>query len=153
MGKDLKSGNPVIEVAHRVIAECDADMGDIISNLKLQKMLYYLQGYFIAVFDKKLFQEPIVAWQYGPVVETAYHHFKKFEKGAIVLTGNEKKVNLNKIETRLFNDVMKEYGQYSAIKLMEMTHEEPPWKKAFNKKAGMEITYDSLKAYFKTQIE
>ena len=148
------SGNSVIEVAHRVISECNAEQGEIISNLKLQKMLYYLQGFFIAVFDKKLFKEPIVAWQYGPVVVDAYHHFKTFENGAILLKGGEKKIKLSEKEYALFKAVMEEYGQFSAIKLMNMTHEEPPWKQTYSEKSpGKEITYERLKKYFKTQIE
>jgi uncharacterized phage-associated protein len=149
----MEKGNSVIEVANRVVAECDEERGEIISNLKLQKMLYYLQGFFIAVFDKKLFEEPIVAWPYGPVVEAAYHYFKKFENGAISLAGNEKMTDLYGDEYNLFKNVMEEYGQYSAIKLMQMTHEEPPWSKAFNESPGSEITYGSMKEYFKTQIE
>jgi uncharacterized phage-associated protein len=149
----LLPDNSVIVVAHKIIAECDAELGEIISNLKLQKMLYYLQGFFIAAFDKKLFEEPIVAWQYGPVVEVAYHHFKTFEKGAIRLEGNEKMVNFSDKEYNLFKAVMEEYGQFSAIKLMEMTHEEPPWKETFEECPGKEITYERLKEYFKTQIE
>jgi len=146
-------GNTSIIVANRIVAECDADQGEIISNLKLQKMLYYMQGFFIAMFDKKLFEEPILAWTYGPVVEKAYHHFKEFGNGAIILKGNEEMVNLDKNEFDLFKNVMDEYGQFSAIKLMQMTHEEPPWKEAWNKSPKSEITYNSLRRYFLTQIE
>jgi uncharacterized phage-associated protein len=149
----MERGYSVIEVANSVVAECDAERGEIISNLKLQKMLYYLQGFFIAIFDKKLFNEPIVAWTYGPVVVVAYRHFKKFGKGAIQLKRNEKKIILFGKEYNLFKNVMKEYGQFSAIKLMEMTHEEPPWKATFNECPRKEITYNRLKEYFKTQIE
>jgi len=142
----------VIDVAHKVIYACDAERGDIISNLKLQKMLYYLQGFFIAVFDRKLFKEPIEAWQYGPVVRNAYFHFKEFGSGAITLKGDETIIDLPSLESKLFNDVMSEYGQFSAVKLMHMTHEELPWKKTFDEKPEGEITYDLLKDYFKTQI-
>jgi uncharacterized phage-associated protein len=114
-----------------------------------------LQGYFIAVFDKKLFEEPIVTWQYGPVVVQAYEYFSKFKDRAIVLSGKSKKVSLEGQELALFNEIMKEYGQYSAIKLMNMTHEELPWKKTFNEGmgAGKEIPYELLKNYFKNQIK
>jgi len=105
------------------------------------------------MFDKKLFEEPILAWAYGPVVESAYHHFKKFENGAITLNGEEKMVKLANREYNVFKNVMDEYGQFSAIKLMKMTHEEPPWKETFNKRPNSEITYNSLKRYFLTQIE
>lgn len=47
---------------------------------------------------------------------------------------------------------MEEYGQFSAVKLMNMTHDELPWKKTFHKNPQGEITYDLLREYFKTQI-
>lgn len=143
---------PVIDIANKVIANTDISQGDTISNLKLQKMLYYLQGFFIAAFDKKLFEESIEAWQYGPVVREAYFHFKDFGPSAIVLKGDENIIDLPKAENELFQEVMLEYGQFSAIKLMNMTHEELPWKKTFNENPQGEISYELLKEYFKTQI-
>lgn len=142
----------VIDIANKVIANTDISHGETISNLKLQKMLYYLQGFFIAAFDKKLFDEPIEAWQYGPVVRDAYFYFKESGHGAISLKGDEKMIDLPQNENELFQEVMEEYGQFSAIKLMNMTHEELPWKKTFNENPQGEITYELLKEYFKTQI-
>jgi len=59
----------------------------------------------------------------------------------------------NNKEYNVFKNVMDEYGQFSAIKLMSMTHEEPPWKEAFNRRPNSEITYNSLKRFFLTRIE
>ncbi|HHT9079557.1 DUF4065 domain-containing protein [Flavobacterium psychrophilum] len=143
---------PIIDIANKVIASTDIAQGETISNLKLQKMLYYLQGFFIAVFDKKLFDESIEAWQYGPVVRESYFHFKNFGSSSISLKGDENIIDLTQSETELFNEVLEEYGQFSAIKLMNMTHEELPWKKTFYKNPQGEITYNLLKEYFKTQI-
>ncbi len=84
----------VVDIANKIIANTDIHQGETISNLKLQKMLYYMQGFFIAVFDKKLFEEPIEAWQYGPVVRAVYFHFKEFGPAAIMLNGEEKIINL-----------------------------------------------------------
>lgn len=143
---------PIIDIANKIIANTDINQGETISNLKLQKMLYYLQGFFIAVFDKKLFEEPIEAWQYGPVVRDAYFHFKEFGPASISLKGDEKIIDLTHNEDELFREVMEEYGQFSAIKLMNMTHEELPWKKTFSENPQGEISYELLKEYFKTQI-
>ena len=142
----------VIEIANKIVANTDATQGETISNLKLQKLLYYMQGFFIAVFDKPLFAEPIEAWQYGPVVRKAYFHFKDFGNAAIVLPEEAKITTLSNQEEILFNDVMNEYGQFSAIKLMNMTHDELPWKITFQENPQGEIKYDLLKGYFKTQI-
>ena len=143
---------PVLNIANKIIACSDASQGEIISNLKLQKLLYYMQGFFIAVFDKKLFENEIEAWQYGPVVREMYEHFKEFGSGAITLAEDAEISNLSQEDNQLFDDVMEEYGQFSAVKLMNMTHEELPWKKVFNENPQGEISYDLLKEYFKTQI-
>lgn len=143
----------VIDIANKVLASTDLNQGETISNLKLQKILYYLQGFFIAVFDKKLFDEKIEAWQYGPVVPEAYFHFKELGQAALMLNGDESIINLSDAEEKLFEEVMEEYGQFSAIKLMKMTHAEPPWRKTFYDKPQSEISYELLKDYFSTQIE
>jgi uncharacterized phage-associated protein len=143
---------PVIEIANKIVVNTDSSQGETISNLKLQKLLYYMQGFFIAVFDKKLFEDPIEAWQYGPVVRSAYLHFKDFGSNSISLPVETEVINMSSEEELLFNEVMEEYGQFSAIKLMNMTHDELPWKKTFHKNPQGEITYDLLREYFKTQI-
>jgi uncharacterized phage-associated protein len=142
---------PIIEIARKVIASTDVERGDTISNLKLQKLLYYLQGFFIAIYDRKLFDEEIIAWQYGPVVQEAYYYFKDFGNKAIEID-TDRTIDLDSKEIELFNEVLEEYGQYSAVKLMHMTHEESPWKIAFNKGPNSIISYELLKDYFKTQV-
>ena len=111
-----------------------------------------MQGFFIAVFDEKLFDNEIEAWQYGPVVREVYNHFKDFGAGAITLKEDDKIVELPEEKNELFKEVMNEYGQFSAIKLMNMTHSELPWKKIFHENPQGEIPYELLKEYFKTQI-
>ena len=53
--------------------EVQTEDGDYISNLKLQKLLYYSQGCFLALRDEPLFDSPIEAWTYGPVVPEVYN--------------------------------------------------------------------------------
>jgi uncharacterized phage-associated protein len=142
----------IIDISNKIIASTDVAQGETISNLKLQKLLYYLQGFFIAVYDRKLFVEPIEAWQYGPVVRDAYLHFKHFGSASISLSDEVVVIDLPTNESELFDEVLNEYGQFSAIKLMNMTHEELPWKKTFNENPQGEITYGLLKEYFKTQL-
>jgi uncharacterized phage-associated protein len=142
----------VIDIANKIFTNTDMSQGETISNLKLQKLLYYLQGFFIAVYDKPLYKESIEAWQYGPVVREAYFHFKDFGPGSIMLKGDEEIIEFDKNENELFNEVLEEYGQFSAIKLMNMTHDELPWKKTFTENPQGEISHDILKEYFKTQI-
>lgn len=142
----------VLHIANRIILNTDTEHGELISNLKLQKLLYYMQGYFIAIFDRKLFENDIEAWQYGPVVSETYNHFKGFGRASITLEAGAETANLNAEEQKLFDEVLSEYTQYSAIKLMNMTHEESPWMSAFNSNPKGLITKKLLSDYFKTMI-
>ena len=60
-----------IELSKNIIAYA-AMNGYQVTNLKLQKTLYYVQGYYLARFGKPLFADEIVNWAYGPVVPEAY---------------------------------------------------------------------------------
>lgn len=52
------------------------DAGDAISNMKLQKLLYYAQGFALALLDKPLFDEDFEAWAHGPVLRCIYNKYK-----------------------------------------------------------------------------
>lgn len=136
------------EIANKIISKTDLEHGDTISNLKLQKMLYYQQGFHLAYFGTPLFDEDIVAWQYGPVVPSVYKEYKSFESNSI--STSEEGISLSDDEEELFNNVYEEYNQFSAVALMKMTHEESPWKTT---EINSVISRDKMAAFFKTQIE
>ena len=79
------------DVAKYFATLVESDAGDSISNLKLQKLAYYAQGFHLAMYDTPLFPERIYAWAHGPVVEELYHAYKKFGANPIVhpRRGNE----------------------------------------------------------------
>lgn len=138
------------DAANYFLAQIDEDAGDLISNLKLQKLVYYAQGFHLAMFDKPLFSEPIEAWAHGPVVPVLYHNFKPYGSNSIprpecidfsIYDGDTRE---------MLDEVYKVYGQFSAWKLRNMTHEEPPWIEASENRST--ISHESLKAYFKTQL-
>ncbi|OAV73687.1 putative phage-associated protein [Bacteroidales bacterium Barb6] len=137
------------ETAKVIIRLTDPDVGDIISNLKLQKLLYYVQGFHLAVFDKPLFKEDIVAWEYGPVVREVYDEYKGYGKGAIPFPDKNFEDTLAQEQFDLMVDVYHVYGQYTAVRLMELTHEELPW---INTKKNEVISPKLMKSYFLTQL-
>jgi uncharacterized phage-associated protein len=141
------------DVAKYFLSLTDEESGDLISNLKLQKLVYYAQGFHLAFFDTPLFTERIEAWTYGPVVPDLYHAYK--DHGACSIPAPPD-FDISKYDSQtkdLLNEVYKVFAQFSAWKLQEMTHEEPPWKNAHEKGAGAIINHESLKKYFKTLVE
>ncbi|MBD5226811.1 MAG: DUF4065 domain-containing protein [Bacteroidales bacterium] len=126
--------------------------GELLTNMKLQKMLYYQQGFHLAYFDEPLFEEEIEAWLYGPVVKSIYTEYKRFGKKGIAGNHDTDFTFVNDIELALFNEVNKVYGRYSAIGLMEMTHKETPWN-SVPIGEGSIITKDCIKAFFLTRLK
>lgn len=127
------------------------DEGDLMSNLKLQKMLYYEQGFHLAYFGTPLFDEEVEAWMYGPVVPEVYDAYDKYGRNGIE-SDPAKDITLEPEEWRLFLKVFDIYGQYSAIGLMNMTHQEPTWMNV-RKGHGSVISKESMASFFKTRIK
>ena len=143
--------NKAIEASKFLLTLINSETGELVSNLKIQKLLYYAQGFVLAITDKKLFDDPIHAWTHGPVVPTVYEYYKKYQGSPIPvehLNGDFSIFSTD--EKNIMEQVHNEYGQYSAWKLANMTHEEMPWKTT---KSQEEITEEKLKRHFSTLIE
>jgi len=144
-----------IDIADYLLSlENDVEAGEVLSHLKLQKLLYYAQGFHLALYDEPLFDEKIEAWTHGPVCYDVYQKYKKYRSGRIPPQGS---INLEKYDNRvkeLLNEIHSVFGQFSAWKLRNMTHGERPWRQAWERnQAGYEeITHEELKEYFKTQL-
>ncbi|QDK79755.1 DUF4065 domain-containing protein [Spirosoma sp. KCTC 42546] len=137
------------QVAEYLLGLSRPEVGDTISNLKLQKLLYYCQGLHLAMYGKPLFSEQIFAWNYGPVVAEVYSQYKHFGAKGIDVPDEINTSVFNDEQEELMNDVYELFGQFSALKLMEMTHEESPWRTTAQ---NSEITHDKMVDYFKTLL-
>ncbi len=142
------------DVARYFLTKCDEDSGDTISNLKIQKLLYYAQGFHLALFGRALFDEPIEAWRHGPVVRQVYAEYADYGSGSIPYPENFDLDRLSEEERDLSDEVYEVYGQYSAWRLREMTHSEPPWRDAWDSENSSKIIdHASLAVYFSTLVE
>lgn len=137
------------DVANVFLKLSDTDSGDVLTNLKTQKLLYYAQGFSLALYDRPLFSEDISAWEHGPVVTDLYHRLKTFGAGQIDIEDEIEPDLFTKDQLNLIAEVNKVYGQFSAWKLRDMTHNESPWTTT---ERGAVITIDKIKTYFKTQL-
>jgi uncharacterized phage-associated protein len=149
-----------LDVAKFFLTACDVDTaGDLISNLKMQKLVYYAQGFHLAMFNKRLFDEGLEAWMHGPVSPSLYHELKRFGLGAIELDkiGDIDLDVFTKEQKYLLEDVYRNYGQYSAWILRNMTHKELPWAKVTRNGrdvgSGKPIPDSLLIKYFKTRLD
>lgn len=142
---------PALSIANKILAYGAAsnEFGELFSNMKLQKLLYYVQGFHLAVFNEPLFDESIEAWMYGPVVPSVYEHYQNYGNKGIEPSGEV--ITLSDKEEALFEEVLRIYGNYSAIGLMNFTHNEMPWRDTPEGKGNI-ISQDKLKEFFRTRL-
>jgi len=144
----------VIDVANYILEICREESEDeeyeLISHLKLQKLIYFCQGYSFAFFNKPLFNDNIEAWTHGPVCPKLYHILKSYGSLPITVSIEPDKISLSDSEKQLIRMVYDSYGQYSAMGLRKITHEEGPWK---DTQTSSVISFESLSKYFSSRIE
>ena len=116
-----------------------------ITNLKLQKVLYFVQAYYLAKLNRPLFSDNIEAWEYGPVVPSVYRKYRTNKSNPII--SEEDKSSLAEEDKKNVQKIWNTFGGYSASRLVDITHAHTPWKKA-NKTPSQIISHKSLKDYY-----
>lgn len=134
-----------------------------ISNLKLQKILYFVQVYFLKETKNPCFNNRIEAWDFGPVVPEAYHSFKQFGASNIPSISKylEYDNNIWNVKTKYFdenvissndrqriNTVLNTFADYSATALVDLTHNQAPWRDAYIPNMNNLITIEAIRRYF-----
>lgn len=138
-------GLSAFDIAKWLIAYNNSqESADRLTDLKLQKLLYYAQGTAIKYTGKPLFNENLVAWDLGPVVPEVYNRYKQYGKNPIDEPITMPNFGDNDVEV-ILKDVHEDYGQYSAFKLVEMTHNETPWKETPKNNV---ISLDKMREFF-----
>ena len=134
-----------MKIAEYIVTQAYED-GDPVSNLKLQKLLYYVQGEAIKMHGEPAFKEPIEVWNYGPVVRTVYERFRIFGAGPIFRKYDTSGI-IGDIKN-VIDSVLAEYGNLSAWDLVQETHKpETPWSIAMeNGKSTISVT--SMQEFF-----
>jgi len=116
-----------------------------ITNLKLQKVLYFAQAYYLSKVGKPLFSDNIEAWEYGPVVPNIYHKFKA--RGSDPIICEEDKSALLDEDKETLKKIWGTFGGYSASKLVDISHAHTPWKIA-NQSVNKVISHKAIKEYY-----
>ncbi len=118
-----------------------------VTNLKLQKVLYYVQGYFFRCFRQPAYEEDTYGWQYGPVVPAVYYHFASCHASRLSSTPRGQALVLTDEAQRVIDTVVRQCAKMSTSALVTKTHEETPWQSA---SVGGIITMASIQRYFLT---
>ncbi len=136
----------------------DPEDSDCLCPLRVQKLLYYVQGWSLALRGRPMFGERIEAWKFGPVVPEVYHRFKPYGYAVINPEDIGEPENLTAPDRAFIESVWSEYKAYSATKLREMTHAESPWNEARiglspDARSSNAISQESLRIFFEKQAE
>lgn len=150
-------------VANYFLELADAK-GESISPMKLQKLVYYAHGWYAGYTQQPLIDEAVEAWQYGPVIPSLYHEFKRFGAGDIkgkaiefeprgpaeVEAPSDQKIRI------FLENVWKSYGGYTGVTLSEMTHAiGTPWDATWSKCPGVrgqDIPFTQIVEWFAAAV-
>ena len=115
-----------------------------VTHMKLHKLLYYAQGYYLAQFDQRLFNGAFKKWQFGPVCPGVYKVLKTDDRLLTNVSAQGKDVT-DPDDRAYLESIWKRYGQYSGMQLSKLSHSETPWIEA---EINDFIPDDSIKSYF-----
>lgn len=135
-----------------------------ITNLKLNKLIYIAYGWALAL-GTKLFDEPIQAWRFGPVIPTIYYEFKCFggekinRRSSIIDVWFERKMlvpEIPKEDTDILNFlgyIWEDYRDFTAQELVNLTHSNgSPWWNTYYHDKNI-ISDDEIKKYYKKRLK
>lgn len=123
--------------------------GQALTNLVINKVLYFIQGWHLAYFKSKLFNDVPQAWVYGPVYSRVYRKFKNVSNIASLdaddlsklLDDAKLKLNLEEKQQKFLDSVISHYGKKSAFELTSISHDTDPW---INARKDLSIVENSM---------
>lgn len=150
------------QISDYVIFRCKAEGDTDLSNLKLQKLLYYIQAWHLAFYNKRAFEGEFQAWIHGPVNREIYNLYKDSKYLYSEMTLNDIE-NLDDVENldrdlRLHIDaILDGYAKFSATQLEVMTHSEEPWLEARkgyapNERCERPISDETMLRYYAARL-
>ncbi len=154
-GKSVSTKNLTANIVADLVIEFCSEHGDIVTNLKLQRLLYYAQAWHLALYDTALFRERFEAWRNGPIQPDVYVRFSSI--GSRMIEEQKSNWKVPKKITKHIQDVMEAYVHLSAFDLERLSCDEEPWRKARNglppeEPSTAEISVESMRKFYKSRL-
>ena len=126
----------------------------VFTPMQLMKLVYIAYGWYLAIYNAKLFDDRIEAWKYGPVIPNLYHATKHFG-GSIIphdLIANSPVSNPD-LE-KFLDSIVRNYGHFSGIALSNLTHRQgTPWQQVYRPDVlGIQIPDELIKAHYQEEL-
>ncbi|MBT9096406.1 SocA family protein [Methylovulum psychrotolerans] len=151
--KNIQIGEMLMITVHNVAGyflhkACEDE--ESLTNLKLQKLTYYAQAFHLAIFGTPLFKEEFEAWMHGPVCPELYRAYKSNGSAPIPPNGSFDDGIFSEDQIQLLDEVNSVYGQFSAWKLRNISHEDAPWQE--KEDTGGIIEKSKMMEFYKSRL-
>ena len=123
---------------------------DDLTNMKINKLLYFAQGYYLKKYGTPLFDDQIEAWAHGPVIPEVYSVYKGYGDQPISNYDIDKIAEVTPEAEGILYSVARKYGRYTASALRNMTHVVgSPWAQVYQENCPhIEIPLTAIRNYF-----
>jgi|SRR5699024_187603 len=126
-----------------------------LTNLKLQKLLYFCEAIFAVSNNKPLIEDATFqAWKYGPVIPKIYYRYNIFGQNEIPKSSDRDYEELSQNEKEIIKRVWETLRDKNAFDLVEISHvENGPWYNAYAKGENTIIDFDEILKYYSQNRE
>ena len=122
-----------LDLSKYIVSKCVED-GHPISNLQLQKILYYIQVHFLT-HNSIAFSDAIEAWQFGPVVPNVYYYYCGY--GAMPITFPYRSITIEAPNKKIIDEIVEKKREMDPWELVEETHKKNgAWEKIYKNGEG-----------------
>ena len=134
-----------LNITKYILYRCSFD-GDVVTNLRMQKLLYFVYVWHLVKLGSPCFKEKFQAWPNGPVLASVYRELKQFGAQPIDsdFSGIETQEDLENLKKaigkktkQLVDEVYEKYIMFTPFELVALTHEEVAWK---NARKGLDVS-------------
>lgn len=136
-----------LAVAQYLLERCHEWHDESVTPMQLIKLVYIAHGYMLGQYGEPLLDEPVQAWQYGPVVRSVYDAVREYRSSPVdVVSGHRKwRGRFTPQELDAMDDVADIYGGIDGIKLSSATHKPgTPWSRTWNRNGKNSIISNDL---------
>lgn len=135
-----------LEVARYIIYHEDQEERPV-SNLRLQKLLYFVQAKFLVEKGEPCFKQRMEAWNFGPVVPKVYKVYRYYGSTPIPCKDESSDFSIQSSDRKRINSMLDSCSRYATSTLVDITHEQEPWIQAHQTEERV-ITPVSIYDYF-----
>lgn len=145
-GKTMRPYSALLIAKH--IISYEAEHNRPVSNLRLQKLLYFVQALFFLSIGEPCFADRIEAWDFGPVVPRIYHTYKRYGSMIIQDMGDCPADEISADDCEKIDEMLDACADKSTRTLVEITHRQKPWQDARGNPFSNEITQAAFRKAF-----